>query len=557
MESAKSQRSFAGLIDWQIIAAVLFSVLIVAPRSYVIARAHSETYDAQYHITRGLSYFARTISKKDLSCNDPPIGEALIAVPVLVTNLLEGRDIDDDRLYDVAGRAETIAVRIALWNTVLFQCLIATVFIWLRQLYCVGSAWLAVTLLSLEPNFAAHIPLGTIDVVAVTGIVIACFFIWRYFESPSISRLIVMGTATGIAMTIKHTAVILPGVIAVSAGLRWGVYPWLKKEPWVEWKAALSGRIRAIALIGLVTAVAIALSTANEVMPLVSLKKTWPEERGMSFLHWHLPGGTYLRAFKSGMDHGRIGHECYLLGEYGTKGWWYYFPVVATYKVPIGIALIFALSVLMLWWTPLRWEECGLIIPCIAWLIFILNAKINIGFRHFLPAYTFLILLACRNVWRGRPGLLILYWIAAAAAGLHSITYHPDYLTYINFPRNKTYLDISDSNVDWGQGLKQLRHYLDSDPDGGRKVWFCGFGTQDQEEYYLGDKVSFLSGEEPPPTSGLLVISPVQLLGIYNPNGKVAYSALRNRTPDAVIGHSLLVFDLDRDQNKGISPSSR
>ena len=546
MESVKSQRFFAGLIDRQIILAVLFAALIVAPRSFMIARAHSETYDVPYHLIRGLAYFTRTISKKDLSCNDPPLGEALIATPLLVSNLLEGRSADDDRLYDVPRRAEAIAVRIALWNTVLFLPLVATVFVWLRQLYGVGSAWLAVTLLIIEPNFATPIPLATIDVVGVTGIVIACFCIWRYFQSPSLSRLILMGAATGIAMTIKHTAVILPGVIAVSAALCWVVQPWMKKEPWAEWKAALPGRIRALALVALVTGIAISLSMANEVMPLVSPKKTWPEKYGMSFLHWRWPGGTYVRAFKSGLDHGRAGHNTYLLGEFGKTGWWYYFPVVATYKVPIGIALIIALSAIMLWWTPLRWEEWGLILPCIAWLLFMLSAKINIGFRHFLPAYLFIILLACRSVVRGRPGLLILVWIAAAAAGLHSLTYHPDYLTYINFPRDKPYLDISDSNVDWGQGLKQLRHYLDSHPGGGRKIWFFGFGTEGQEEYYLGDKVSTLTGEEPCPTSGLLVISPVQVLGIYNEKGKDTYTALRNRSPDAVIGHSLMVFDLDR-----------
>ena len=81
MESVKSQRFFAGLIDRQIILAVLFAALIVAPRSFMIARAHSETYDVPYHLIRGLAYFTRTISKKDLSCNDPPLGEALIATP--------------------------------------------------------------------------------------------------------------------------------------------------------------------------------------------------------------------------------------------------------------------------------------------------------------------------------------------------------------------------------------------------------------------------------------------------------------------------------------------
>ena len=72
-------------------------------------------------------------------------------------------------------------------------------------------------------------------------------------------------------------------------------------------------------------------------------------------------------------------------------------------------------------------------------------------------------------------------------------------------------------------------------------------------EYYLGDRVKILSRRDPRPTSGLLIISPVSLLGIYDPNPhEAAYRALRGFAPDAIIGHSLLVFDLDRlSKDKG------
>ena len=40
--------------------------------------------------------------------------------------------------------------------------------------------------------------------------------------------------------------------------------------------------------------------------------------------------------------------------------------------------------------------------------------------------------------------------------------YHPDYLCYINAPVRKPYLAISDSNVDWGQSLKQVKAWLDA-----------------------------------------------------------------------------------------------
>jgi hypothetical protein len=52
-----------------------------------------------------------------------------------------------------------------------------------------------------------------------------------------------------------------------------------------------------------------------------------------------------------------------------------------------------------------------------------------------------------------------------------------------------------------------------------------------------------LADEEPAPTKGLLIISPVWVAGVY---GQEQYAFLRSRTPDGVIGHCMLVYDLDR-----------
>jgi hypothetical protein len=53
-----------------------------------------------------------------------------------------------------------------------------------------------------------------------------------------------------------------------------------------------------------------------------------------------------------------------------------------------------------------------------------------------------------------------------------------------------------------------------------------------------------LDQDSPRPTEGLLLISPVRLAGVYEPADP--YAALRPHEPDAVIGNSILVFDLDR-----------
>lgn len=541
----RSSSSVAYPFDRQVVLAVILVSLVVVPRSALIARAHSETFDTEYHITRGLAYLTRTISVKDLRLNDPPLGEGLIALPVLVTNLLDGRRADDNQLFDAPGRAEKIAVRIAVWNSFLFMPLIATVFVWCRRLYGVSAAWLSAGMLAVEPNFAAHIPVAALDVMGVSGIVVACYFVWRYFESPSTVLLLASGAAIGTAMIIKHTAVILPAVVAAFGGLWWVVRPWRDGTRWAEWKAALTGRIRAVVLMGLITVVTIWLLTLFELCPPKSpneVAKTW-QTRFLLTSPW--PAGTYIRAFSNGLGHSQHGHGAYLFGNSRTTGWWYYFPVLATYKIPVGMAIVILLAIVSVRRIPPRWAEWGLFLPFVAWSLLMMASKVNIGFRHFLPPYVFALALSCRTVsgeglgWRS-----VVCWLAIALGGLHGLSYHPDYLSYINFPRNKPYLDISDSNIDWGQGQKQIREWLESHPQDGRKVWLRGFGTM--RNYYLGDRVVILGRKDPQPKSGVLIISPVSLVGVYGDGPSGGYKALRKHSPDAVIGHSLLVYDLDR-----------
>jgi len=178
-------------------------------------------------------------------------------------------------------------------------------------------------------------------------------------------------------------------------------------------------------------------------------------------------------------------------------------------------------------------------------------AHIDIGFRHFLPPYVFMLMVASRcaaggGVWR------CLSWIGLTAAAVHGFVFHPDYLSYINFSRGVPYLAISDSNVDWGQSLKQIGKWLDEHPQNGRRVFLRYFGNDRKSvEHYLGDRVFLLHNLDAPPTDGLLIISPVRVAGVYDPQDR--YAALRPFAPEARIGHSMLVYDLDRLRKRGFS----
>jgi Dolichyl-phosphate-mannose-protein mannosyltransferase len=551
-------------LDRPLCLVLLIAAAIVVPRSYLITRAHSEAFDDTYHLKRGLAFLTRSLASSDLELNDPPLGEGIVAVPMLVTNLLEGRDPGDDRFYDAPNRAETIAIRIALWNSILFVGFLGVVFGWCRQIYGPRSGFVAVALFLVDPNFAAHVPIAALDVVGVEGIVVACLLVWRYFDRPTVPRLVAMGFGLAFALMLKHTAVVLPLVIACAAGLHWVVRPWFARQSWDAWRLAFVKRVRTFALLGLIVPAAIwSLSLFDCSAPLshdavvrqsigagggsVSRGKAIRValERSLHF-DGPWPAGCYLRAFRLGMGHGMSGHQSYLNGEHRETGWWSYYPIVASYKVPIGIGVVFLLAILSLRGVPPRWAECELLVPMLAWTLFAMSSKVNLGFRHFFPAYAFMLMLASRCVVSQASRWSALAWAGIAAAAIHGLAYHPDYLCYMNAPRTKPYLAISDCNVDWGQSLKQVRAWLDEHPQGKRKVSFFYFGkeTGGTIEYYLNDRVTALDQYSPRPTEGLLMISPVRLAGVYELADP--YAALRAHEPEAVIGNSILVFDLDR-----------
>jgi hypothetical protein len=224
-------------------------------------------------------------------------------------------------------------------------------------------------------------------------------------------------------------------------------------------------------------------------------------------------------------------------------GWWYYFPVVASYKVPIGIWAMIALAIISLRCTRPTWGELGLLLPMAAWTLLMMKTKVNIGFRHFLTPYAFILIFSTRCLARPCAWVTAAAWAAVMAAGVHAATFHPDYLCYINAPRHKPYLAISDSNVDWGQSLKQVRQWIDRRVPDGRPIFLRYFGTADVRDF-LGDLVTLLGADTPPPTGGLLIISPVYEAGLYDKQH--VYADLRSFEPIDVIGHCMLVYDLDR-----------
>jgi hypothetical protein len=180
--------------------------------------------------------------------------------------------------------------------------------------------------------------------------------------------------------------------------------------------------------------------------------------------------------------------------------------------------------------------------------LFLIGSGINIGWRHFLAPYVLLILLVCRAGAIQRRPWQLAAWSCVALASIHAMTWHPNYLSYFNFPRHKPYLAISDSNVDWAQSLKQAARWIDANPQPrGKTICLLPFARAESPAipFYLDGRAAVLRLDDPIPTRGLLIISSVWESGAND--SKRRYRFLQRHKPIASIGGGAMqVYDLDQ-----------
>jgi hypothetical protein len=230
--------------------------------------------------------------------------------------------------------------------------------------------------------------------------------------------------------------------------------------------------------------------------------------------------------------------------------------------LPLGSLALIALSLVFCRaGSSLRPRDAScLLLPVATILLVNAAAKVDIGLRHVLPVYPFLFVLASRlaTVRLGRrwlaPGLI------GAALGLtmiSSLRVAPHELAYFNEivgGPSEGYRYLADSNLDWGQDLKNLKAYTEE--QNLPIIYLSYFGSAPPG--YYGIRYQYVPGawplEWPPPGDTVpsaaprkvLAISASNLLDVFDSHAPL-FRWLRSRQPIAKIGYSIFVFDLTND----------
>lgn len=535
----------------------------------------SITNDEIVHIPAG--YYHLVDGDFQLNNEHPPLVKMWAALPLLFIQPNElsplkstgasaaERTWGTDEQFWQANRLRFL--NISFWPRVMMVPLTLAlgvlIFAFARRLFGSRAAVIAVALFSFEPTLLAHGRVVHTDVAAALAYLLFFFTLHAYVQTPRLTQAFLLGLVTAVALLTKFSMIVLLPVLAAC----------LLAALWARRRA---GRppTRVLLHAGLIAIVVLFLiNTAYRFQspPLAASDVHWVEMKSapifnqlMFAFHWvsHILPTYYLFGFYNIIIHNYYGHAASLLGMQSDSGWWYYFPVTFGLKTTIPFLVVSAAAFLWsIWRLIFKRERVFLFIvaPLVIYLAISLTSHINIGIRHFLPAFPFLFIAAGALLERIISSKKTRRWGILAAAvvllwsGFEMFRAYPDYIPYMNqlAGARPHWQYLSDSNVEWGDDIPALAAYLRARGETSvRAATSGGWGTL---RFYGVEYHDLLA---PPPVNlpetRYVAIGAGFLNGSTVPGGVSGrettdartnfFDSYRNLKPEAVFGNSIYLY---------------
>jgi hypothetical protein len=455
------------------------------------ARQLSATFDEPVYVARGLQGWRDGSHRGLMQLGTMPLPVDLDTLPLLLWERWHGVPLDPvgdlDRLLPWA-RAGTLV----FWWLLLLYARAAG-----RQLAGPWGGRLAVALLACEPSFLAHASLATTD-IAVSACLLAFVYHFRMGRNCGWGWRVGVPAAWFAATVLAKASGLLFGPLCLCAVelQRWWTTPRDSANPPLAALRSFRRDCVQIGLLGLALTFLYCGTDWQQEPSFVQWAQRLPEGpagRGMVWLAEHLrvfsnAGEGLVRQVK----HNVRGHGTYLLGRVADRSIWYYFPVVLAIKLSLPLLFLPLMAAAVRPRALLNWA-C---LAAFALLAFSLTYRVQIGIRLVLPVVALGVVglaAALVNTCRGlrwempQPSArlghaLSVATVVAIVAGVGwtsaaALRVWPEGLCYTNElwgGTRKGYRALSDSNYDWGQGLKELACWEDRHAGTPVKVWYFG-----------------------------------------------------------------------------------
>lgn len=562
-----------------------FAVVFILLQAGSLTR-RSATWDEPIHLTAG--YFALTDGDHRIDASHPPFLRMWAALPLLAMNPSDAdtavidRSTPDTWFSDAYQFAHRFLYRLNDADRLLFASrsmivalgivLGALVFFWVYEWLGLGPATIVLAFYAMEPNLLAHSSLVTTDLGVSCFIFGAVYFLWRTCQRVSVANVSGLAAFVALACVSKYSAILLGPIVLLLLVLA------------VQRGQLTSRAAGALAALLVVTTYA-AIWAVYGFRYTPSTSAEWLFRIDGSPMAANVPQLARIvswidahQLLPNAFSHGAVMSQgstlewpAFLLGQLNTGGWWYYFPVAFGLKTPIALIFLFGAGLLVCVSGASRIGSFTLVfvgVPLAVYLGAAMSSGINMGVRHILPVYPFVLLIGAAAVRELVAAPARAYRVALALlmvfAAVELARAYPRPLTFFNTfaggPANG-YRYLADSNLAWGGNLKALKNWMDR--SGVAHVNLAYFGTADPAYYgidctYLPGSPSFATDlVAKPRLPGYVAISPTILSGVYLlPQWRMFYSPFRTREPVAVIGNTMRVYWVDSWPEDVLPPAS-
>ena len=368
------------------------------------------------------------------------------------------------------------------------------IFVWSKSLYGIWGGVLSLSLYAFCPVFLAHSSIAHTDLAVSFFCTLSAYFLWRYLEYNRQQSLWAFAFSFGLACAAKYNALYLGPLflmmilfrkgfvkflfatfltVAVSFFVIWACY-------FFEFKPLLwEGVPRIGEKLGYITNISNAIAPGNEKIRQFFLNAARQVP---------IPMPSYILGFAGIIRSHQAPYLYYSFGRWTVEPVWYHY--LAAFLTKMTLPFLFLLLLRTLFFkkssSGSRNENLVILPPVLVLFVLTCFDSTGVGIRYLL------VVIGMLMVWAG--GLVRLTnfaglwkWVLGIAVVLNmvsAIAVFPNYLSYFNEAVGGVkngYKCFRAGDVDWGQGLKGLKRYMDKHKIEAVKLDY--FGTADPTFY--------------------------------------------------------------------------
>lgn len=477
------------------VALIFATILLLFQFSFqlYLSRADSETTDEAVHLIAGYTYLTR----QDFRFNPehPPLIKEIAAIPLLVIkpnipqfndqwsrageffydSWKENRQVGEAFLYQTGNDASWILGWSRLMMIILTIILGVSIFYIAVKFWGWAGGLLALTWYVFDPNIAAHSHLITTDVGATLSFLWTIYLLYLFIQQPTWKRTLWLGFGLGIALLVKFTLITLIPIITLGT-----IYYLVKNKTNLKEIGIVIAKLVAIAIVswfiiwaGYDFKTEVAPPTNNNIITEIKIvngkekQKTLPIspsllDKTYTTLRPYIIPRDFFKGLTLITTHVEGGHSSFLLGNYSTQGWWYYFPVIFLLKTPIAVLIGLVMMLLVLRKNKKPLTILFFLTAALLYLLMAMTSKADLGLRHLFPIYplifiSFGYLISQAKIKKEFVATTTVILIVEFASVF------PNYFSFFNVLAggpNNGYRVATDSNLDWGQDLFRIKNYL-------------------------------------------------------------------------------------------------